>query len=229
MKGFHQFEFDANKLATEFTNLEKLLQKGKGISLEENKHLSPAFKAAPNHISIIASAFGGVNKPDLIASEYWILDKLRCDFAVCDSRKRKFCFIEIENASPKSIFVERKPDQYNGLLGRAPYYDWSARFEHGASQIIDWIRVLKDAEKTDDFRAHFGSANKFEAEFILVIGRDEYLDDDQKERLAWRTKNLRAGDYKIRCITFDQVIDEVEYEFTTYVAAAKAAVSTDNE
>lgn len=229
MKGFHQFEFDEKKLENEFTSLERLLQKGKGISLKENKHLSPALKAAPNHISIIASAFGGVMKPDLIASEYWILDKLRCDFAVCDSRKGKFCFIEIEDANPTSIFVERRPDQYNGLMGRAPYYDWSGRFEHGASQIIDWIRILKDSEKTDDFRAHFGSANKFEAEFVLVIGRDEYLDEDQKERLAWRTKNLRAGDYKIRCITFDQVVDEAGYELTTYRAAAKAAASTDNE
>ncbi|EHF8251990.1 Shedu anti-phage system protein SduA domain-containing protein [Enterobacter roggenkampii] len=229
MKGFSKFKFDANELANESTALIDLLKIGEGISLKENEHLSPALKAAPNHVSIIASSFCGVNKPDLIASEYWILDKLRCDFAVCDSRRRKFCFIEIEDANPRSIFVERKPDQYNGLMGRAPYYDWSERFEHGASQIIDWIRVLHDAEKTDDFRAHFGPANRFEAEFILVIGRDEYLDSAQKERLTWRTKNLKAGDYKIRCITFDQVVEEGKYELETYTVAANVAASTHNQ
>lgn len=229
MKGFLTFEFDAEELTLELTNLKNLLQKGKGISLNENEHLSPALKLAPNHISIIASSFGGVNNPDLIASEYWILDKLRCDFAVCDSRRRKFCFIEIEDANPNSIFVQRKANQYNGLMGHAPYYDWSARFEHGSSQIIDWIRVLKDAEKTDDFRSHFGSANEFDAEFILVIGRDEFLTADQKERFAWRAKNLTAGGHKIRCITFDQVVNEAEYELTTYGSASQATLSTDNK
>lgn len=225
MKGFEKFSFDPAKLKSECHTLRDLLKPGKGISLDEENDISPVFKASPNLISIIASAFGGVPDPDLVAREYWILDKLRSDFAVCNSRKGKFCFIEIEDAKQKSIFVERRPDEFNGLKGRPPYYDWANRFEHGTSQIIDWIRILKDAEQTDDFRSHFGSANGFEAEFILVIGRDEYLDNAQKERLKWRSKNVVTGGYKIRCMTFDQVLEEAEYELTTYHSAAIAATA----
>jgi hypothetical protein len=222
MKGFDKFAFDGSRLQIEAQELKNVLKKGAGLTLNEESDLSPVLKRSPNLISLIASAFGGVTNPDLTAREYWILDKLRCDFAVCSSRKTKYCFIEIEDATPKSIFVPRKPSLYNGLLNRSPYFDWAERFEHGTSQILDWIRILKDAEKTDDFRAHFGSANRFEAEFILVIGRDEYLDAAQKERLAWRSKYVVAAGHKINCITYDQVVDEAEYELATYVAAARA-------
>lgn len=223
MKGFTKFEFDGQLLQSECNLFKNILKKGGGLTLKEEGDLSPILRKSPNLISIIASAFGGVTNPDLIASEYWILDKLRCDFAVCNSRKGKFCFIEIEDAAPKSIFVERKPTVYNGLMQRPPYYDWADRFEHGSSQIIDWIRILKDSEKTDDFRAHFGSANRFEAEFILVIGRDEYLDSSQKDRLAWRSKNVVTGGHKVKCITYDQFVEEAEYELSTYPPAAGVA------
>jgi hypothetical protein len=225
MKGFEKFTFDAKLLRDECDLLKDTLKPGMGLSLDEDRHLSSVLKPSPNLVSVIGSAFGGVTDPDLIASEYWILDKLRCDFAVCNSRKGKFCFIEIENAVPRSIFVERKPTLHNGLMGRPPYFDWADRFEHGTSQILDWIRILADSEKTDDFRAHFGSSNRFDAEFILVIGRDEYLDANQKERLAWRSKNVVTGGYKVKCITYDQVLDEAEYELATYGPAAAASAS----
>lgn len=223
MKGFQKFKFKQEDLKTETAKLRALLQPGAGRSLGENEHLSPLFKTSPNIVSIIASAFGNVTNPDLIANEYWILDKLRSDFAAANSHRNRFCFIEIEDATPASIFVERKPDLYNGLAGRPPYYDWAPRHEHGTSQMIDWIRILHDAEKTDDFRSHFGSSNKFEATFILVIGRDEYLDGHQRERIAWRSKHVQTAGHKIKTITFDEVLNEAEHELTLYPELAAAA------
>ena len=225
MKGFNQFSFDKTLLRTECDRLKDTLKKGQKLSLDEDADLSPIFKKSPNLVSIIASAFGGVSAPNLIASEYWILDKLRCDFAVANFRHRKFCFIEIEDAKHNSIFVERKPDQFNGLMGKPPYFDWAPRFEHGTSQMLDWIRILKDEEKTDNFRAHFGSSNDFEAEFVLVIGRDEFLDDSQRQRLAWRSKNVLTGGHKVKCITYDEVVSEAEWELDTYGPAADADAS----
>lgn len=113
------------------------------------------------------------------------------------------------------------------LMGRPPYYDWAKRFEHGYSQILDWIRVLEDTKKTDDFRAHFGSSNRFDVEFVLVIGRDEFLGADMLERLAWRSKNVLVAGHKIKCITYDQLLDEAEFQLDTYdpiPAPAKTAV-----
>jgi hypothetical protein len=225
MKGFHSFTFSASSLRSETDNLKMLLKPGSAVELEENEHLSPAFKASPNLVSIIGAAFGGVANPDLIAQEFWILDKLRCDFAVGNSRHQTYCFIELEDAEKKSVFVERKPTLFNGLLGRAPYYDWAPRFEHGTSQMLDWIRILEDSKQTGDYRAHFGSPNAFEAQFVLVIGREEFLSEDQKERLAWRCKSVQAAGHKVKCITYDRLLEEAEFQLANYPAVAAASSS----
>lgn len=225
MKGFQRFTFDASSLRQETVALKTLLNPGSGIELEEEDDLSPVFKKAPNLVSIIGAAFGGVSNPDLIAQEYWILDKLRCDFAVCNSRHQTFCFIELEDAVKTSIFTVRKPTVVNGLMHRAPYYDWARRFEHGTSQMIDWIRILEDSKQTGDYRAHFGSPNEFEAQFVLVIGREEFLSPDQKERLAWRCKSVQAAGHKVKCITYDRLLSEAEYQLLNYPALAAASSS----
>lgn len=223
MKGFDGFKFDPLLLRSESDKLKATLQKDHGVELDEEKHLSPIFRSSPNLVSIIGAGFGGVSNPDLIAQEYWILDKLRCDFAICNSRRRSYCFVELEDATKRSIFIERKPTLYNGLRGRPPYYDWASRLEHGCSQILDWIRILEDSKKTDDFRAHFGSSNGFEAQFVLVIGRDEFLSADQLERLAWRSKSVQAAGHKVKCITYDQLLEEAEFQLQTYPAVATAS------
>lgn len=228
MKGFHGFTFNVASLRQEVATLKILLNPGSAVELEEEKHLSPAFQASPNLVSIIGAAFGGVTNPNLIAQEYWILDKLRCDFAVCNSRHQTYCFIELEDAVKKSVFVERKPTLFNGLMGRPPYYDWAPRFEHGTSQMLDWIRILEDSKQTGDYRAHFGSPNEFEAQFVLVIGREEFLSADQKERLAWRCKSVQAAGHKVKCITYDRLLEEAEFQLANYpaVAAASSALTS---
>ncbi len=223
MKGFQRFTFRESSLRCEVENLRMLLNPGSAVELQENQHLSPAFKASPNLVSIIGAAFGGVTNPDLIAQEYWILDKLRCDFAVCNSRHQTYCFIELEDAVKNSVFVERKPTLFNGLMGRPPYYDWAPRFEHGTSQMLDWIRILEDSKQTGYYRAHFGSSNEFEAQFVLVIGREEFLSPDQKERLAWRCKSVQAAGHKVKCITYDRLLDEVDFQLANYPALAAAS------
>jgi hypothetical protein len=223
MKGFQNFAFSASALGAEAAKLRMLLQPGSAAELDEEKHLSPLFKTSPNLVSIIGAAFGGVANPDLVAQEYWILDKLRCDFAVCNSRHQTFCFIELEDAVMTSVFVDRRPTLLNGLKGRAPYYDWAPRFEHGTSQMLDWIRILEDSKQTGDYRAHFGSPNEFEAQFVLVIGREEFLSADQKERLAWRSKSVLAAGHKVKCITYDRLLQEAEFQLKTYPAAAAAS------
>lgn len=228
MKGFNKFTFSASSLRTEADSLRKLLKPGSAVELEEEEHLSPAFKASPNLVSIIGAGFGGVANPDLIAQEYWILDKLRCDFAVCNSRHQTYCFIELENAVRKSVFIDRKPTLFNGLMGRPPYYDWAPRFEHGTSQMLDWIRILEDSKQTGDYRAHFGSSNEFEAQFVLVIGRYEFLSTDQKERLAWRSKSVQAAGHKVKCITYDRLLEEAEFQLANYPAVAAASSSLPN-
>lgn len=223
MKGFAPFTADSQKLAQGARDLRQLLKPGAKLSLDENLQLSPFFKNAPDVVARIAMDFGGVESPDLLAPEHWILDKLRCDFAVCNSRRQRFCFIELEDATPQSIFTERKPDAFNGLAGRAPYFDWAHRFEHGTSQIFDWIKILHDQSLTQDFKNHYGERNSFQATYVLVAGREEYLDQARRDRLVWRSKHTIVDGSRIQSITYDDVLKEIEYVAANYPTVAAAA------
>ncbi len=135
------------------------------------------------------------------------------------------CFIELEDARKTSIFVEKRRDETTLIDTRAPYFEWAPRFDHGASQILDWIRILDDQRQTDDFRSHFGSRKSFDPTFLLVIGRSRYLDDALKERMAWRSQNVSALHRKMRAVTYDEVLDEVTYMLDVYGSIAMAGAS----
>ncbi len=71
-----------------------------------------------------------------------------CDLVVGHSAQNAFCFIEFEDAGPTSLFIQR---------GKRVTRDWSPRFEHGYSQIIDWFHKVDDMRRSDDLIARFGT------------------------------------------------------------------------
>jgi hypothetical protein len=140
--------------------------------------------------------------------------KLRCSRPPCTV---------VPDARRHSVFAPAKFDQRNGLGGNAPYFDWATRFEHGTSQIIDWIRIFDDHRQTSDFRAHFGIYENFDPQFLLVIGRDEFLDPHMRARMKWRSKSISAANHRIRCVTYDEVLGELKYQDDVYPDAALAS------
>jgi len=125
MKGLDSFNLDIKKCLFELEEFENLLLNNK--ELKESKDILPFFKQR-----LHLSAFIGFYVPQIIRfnqikHEFTFFGDFRADLAIGDSVNNTYCFIEFEDATEDSIFVEK---------GRSTS-DWSPRFEHGFSQIID--------------------------------------------------------------------------------------------
>ena len=203
MKGLDSFNLDIKKCLFELEEFEKLLLNNK--ELKESKDILPFFKQR-----LHLSAFIGFYVPQIIRfnqikHEFTFFGDFRADLAVGDSVNNTYCFIEFEDATEDSIFVEK---------GRSTS-DWSPRFEHGFSQIIDWFWKIDDFNNTSEFRSIFGSEN---IEFcgILVIGRDDFLSDLETARLKWRLNKVLVDSRKVICRTFDQLARDTRNRLSRY-------------
>jgi hypothetical protein len=85
--------------------------------------------------------------PDRLAWQYPIFGDFRCDFAVGDWARKAYTFVEYEDARPTSLFVRQ---------GEKATRAWSARFDGGYGQIIDWFYKLQVMTDTPDMEARFG-------------------------------------------------------------------------
>jgi hypothetical protein len=122
----------------------------------------------------------------------------------------QFCIIEFEPGEEGSIFKRHKR--------KNP--EWSSRFEHAFSQIVDWFWALEDEKDSIDFRTTFGDREVTFAS-LLVMGRNTELDDTKRRRLAWRTKKVLVDSTRVTCITFDELYDKLREKFEFYAATAE--------
>ena len=203
MKGLDSFNLDIKKCLVELEEFEKLLLNNK--ELKESKDILPFFKQR-----LHLSAFIGFYVPQIIRfnqikHEFTFFGDFRADLAIGDSVNNTYCFIEFEDATEDSIFVEK---------GRSTS-DWSPRFEHGFSQIIDWFWKIDDFKNTSLARSIFGSEN-IEFYGILVIGRDDFLSEIDKTRLKWRLNKVLVDSRKVICITFDQLARDMRDRLSLY-------------
>jgi hypothetical protein len=181
--------------------------------LGELGDLLPFFRKRKQLTALIGSCFHpGITTADLIAHEF-DLDDYYCDLVVGESRKCAYLFIEFEDAKRDSIFLPKTDQRFMP--------EWSKRFEHGFSQIVDWAHKLYDIEKSvDTFETRFG-CRIIDAMNILVIGRSSFLSAPERVRLNWRWKHVIVNSQQARCITYDQLFEEMEYAITTYAAAVQ--------
>src|SRR5262249_38316873 len=143
--------------------------------LDERKHILPFFRKRRHLSAFIASYNPESVRFDRLGYEYSLFGDFTCDIAVGDSLTRAYCFSELEDARPASLFVKQ---------GKKATREWSARFDHGFSQIIDWFYKIDDMRKSDDFAARFG-ARSISCNAILVVGRNHHLQAGERERLEW--------------------------------------------
>ncbi|MTJ07406.1 Shedu immune nuclease family protein [Anabaena sp. UHCC 0204] len=203
MKGLDSFNLDIKKCLFELEEFENLLLNNK--ELKESKDILPFFKQR-----LHLSAFIGFYVPQIIRfnqikHEFTFFGDFRADLAVGDSVNNTYCFIEFEDATEDSIFIEK---------GRSTS-DWSPRFEHGFSQIIDWFWKIDDFKNTSLARSIFGSEN-IEFYGILVIGRDAFISPIDKARLNWRLNKVLVDSRKVICITFDQLARDMRDRLSLY-------------
>jgi hypothetical protein len=149
--------------------------------------------------------------PDRLAWEYPIFGDFRCDFAVGDSVRNAYTFVEYEDARPNSLFVKQ-----GAKVTRA----WSARFDGGYSQIIDWFYKLQVMTDTPDMEARFGKRS-IRYTGVLVIGRDQHLDAGERLRLEWRQEHVVGNSKHVICVTYDRLLEDLLFRLEKYTAAEK--------
>lgn len=209
MKSFRSIVFDPTSFTSEFARFTSLLDAK--TELSEKRELLPLFKTSPNLVAMLGNLHPGISRVDRVAYEYDLFGDFACDFAVGDSTRNAYCFVELEDAKKNSIFMPSS---------RATP-DWATRFEHGFSQIVDWMYKLSDTEKSDSFEDRFG-AKSIDVMCILVVGRSAFISPSEQRRILWRERHVVVHSQKIRCLTYDQLREEFSYILTTYPKAALA-------
>jgi hypothetical protein len=128
---------------------------------------------------------------------------------VCvDSANQAYNFVEFEDAGPGSLFKRQ---------GKKATRDWSSRFDHGFSQIIDWFGKLRDVEKTDEFEARFG-ARTIDAAVTLIVGRNRYFEPGERRRLDWRRRSVIVDSKRIECVTYDDLLADLSARLEAHAA-----------
>jgi len=197
-KHFKPITRDPKRCRAQITQLGALLQTKPALS--EKNDIQPFFKARPQLAAFVCSYMRDIGPATDHAFEYPFFGDFAADLVVGDREAGRFCLIEFEDGRRDSIFKKPK--------GRATT-EWSRRFEHGFSQIVDWFSALDDFKKTERFRADFGAGHvRFSA--LLVIGRATGVSERDRQRLEWRTEKVRVDSHTVECVTFDALHEHMD-------------------
>jgi len=208
-KAFEKFTYNPAKCKKELRSLGRLLKAKPALS--ERNDLLPFFKSCRQLAAFIGTFAPDIGPAPEIAYEYSFLGDFSADLVVGNRKNREYLAIEFEDGNNSSIFKK--------VRGRSTT-DWSARFDHGFSQLVDWFYTLDDYKKTDKFDKEFGDGHiKFSG--LLVIGRNAGVSDADRVRLDWRTGKVLVDSHPISCITFDDLHQSLEARLGFYPTASK--------
>jgi hypothetical protein len=197
MKVFEHLDFDFKQCRAEVGELRDWLDANPALG---EKAIRDFFRHRRHLSAFVGSSDSNVNRLDRIAFEYPLFGDFTCDLVVGDSARSAFCFVEFEDAGPQTLFVRR---------GKKTTREWSPRFDHGYSQLIDWFHKLDDMEKSSDYSSRFGAAT-IRHSGVLIVGRDQYLIPGERERLVWRSDHVIVASRAIQCTTFDGLAEVLQ-------------------
>ncbi len=184
--------------------------------LLENSMLKEAalrlLRARPHVSALIGLYNPAVKRVDRLAYEYPLFGDFRCDLVIGDSETRACAFIELEDAGPRSLFVT-----HGGKATR----EWSPRFDHGYSQVVDWFHKLQDMTNTAAMEARLGKRG-IDYTGVLVVGRDQHMGAGERERLRWRREHVIVNSKRIFCVTYDELLEDLEFRLDWYGPVAEA-------
>ncbi len=201
MSFFAQRSLDKKKARSELKDFGKLLgEKGQG-DLGEAGDVLPFFTASEQLCVLMGLYNFKMSLRDVgIAREFSIFGDHYADLVVGSQASSQYCFFEFEDAKSTSIFRSSAKQTS----------EWSSRFEHGYSQLIDWILWIENNQGNTAYKTRFGS-DFIDYNMILVIGRDrDLVRPDLRERFHWRSESVVVASKKMHCITYDQLHQDLE-------------------
>jgi hypothetical protein len=195
-KHFASIALDPNVCRKQIDEFGTLLRSKPALS--ERDDVQPFFKKRTQLAAFIGSYMRDIGPAT--AYEYPFYGDFAADLVVGDKTAKRFCVIEFEDGRKDSIF--RAP------RGKSTT-EWSPRFEHGFSQIVDWFTLIDDMRSTARFQKDFGPQHvRFSA--LLVIGRDAGVNGHDRFRLDWRTEKVRVDSHPVECVTFDGLHEHMD-------------------
>lgn len=211
-KDFTEVAFNHVQFKMELDQFRDLLNSKKILGEREIQEL---FKASLHLTAYIGTTFGNIGVAKQVAYEVQIMGDYGADI-VFGNREKQFCFVELENGGPDSVLEK---------VGKKSTKEWSKRFEHGFSQIVDRFCHLDDFKKTDRFHRNFGYGH-IDFVGLLLIGRNEGLDADDIRRLRWRTHNVIVSSHPVVCMTYDDLYKELNEGYDRYSEAFKVETTS---
>lgn len=190
--GFQAHISDISRALDDLDAFDALLASKAG--LDERADILPFFAAHP----YLTLCFGFYNplmaRYDRVAYELSLFGLFRPDVVVGDWRRKSYCFVELEDAQPESIFrtTARRTT------------DWASRFQRGYCQVVDWFWLLEAQQDTSTCEAQFGKRS-IQASGLLVIGRDQFIDAAARQRFEWWRDHVVVDSRAIVCLTYDQL------------------------
>lgn len=197
-KHFKQIKLDPKKCRVQIDAFGAILKSN--TSLSEKADILPFFNKRPQISAFIGSYMRDIGPATDYVFEYPFYGDFAADLIVGDKPGRKFCVIEFEDG--------RKDSNFKATKSKATT-EWSRRFEHGFSQIVDWFTLLDDVKNTARFKKDFGTDHiRFSA--MLIIGRDSGVTGYDRSRLEWRTEKVRVDSHNVECVTFDGLYEHMD-------------------
>lgn len=201
--------FDPAKCRNELVAFRKLLDSKE--RLRERKDIQKFFQQRKQLSAFIGTYAPGIGLANLIAFEFPFVGDFKADLVLGNKEANTFCVVEFEDGMPNSIFKK---------VRNRSTTEWSPRFEHGFSQLVDWFYTLDDFKKTDRFAADFGHGYiRFIA--LLILGRSSGVSGHDRKRLSWRTEKVRVDSHTIECLTFDDLYEHLIMRMDLYPQASK--------
>lgn len=202
MKEFDRIFIDYDQCRNQLSEFKALLDEHGAGELKERRILS-FFRENRHLAALVGQLASRIVTVDLIAYEFDLFGDFAADLALGDSRKGEYCFVEFENAGPDSIFKR---------VGAKSTKEWAPRFDHGYSQIIDWFWKLYDIDRSDTLHARFPREPTFDYQGVLVVGRTGGLSEFERKRLEWRRKRVMIDSRFIKCMTYDELHDDLRFQ-----------------
>jgi hypothetical protein len=200
--------FEPAQFEKELTAFDALL-KSKG-DLSERSDIQPFFERSRHLTASIGAIFPEMGPATDLTFQFPFFGDFKADLLLGSKGAKRFCVVEFEDGRRNSIF-KKQPRRGNP--------EWSARFEHGFSQLTDWFYNLDDFKATKGFAKTFGHGHiRFFG--LLLIGRSAGLDDAKRSRLDWRTEKVLIDSHPVTCMTYDDLRASLRERFIIYRAAA---------
>jgi len=194
MKDFESVSLNLKSVRKELGEFKQLLSSKS--ELAEKADILPFFRKHVHLAAFTGAFFPNSISADKLAYEYSIYGDFVADLVLKDSSRHQVLFVEFEDALKQIVFRKVK-NRYTR--------EWGQRLEHGYGQVIDWLWKLADMQKTDDFESKFGKHSRYQA--LLVIGRDSFNNELEKNRLDWRFDKTLVDSNSITCFSYDQLCE----------------------